>query len=40
MQLDAHAKALLEGLAAQGMKGFEEMTVPEARPDDLSDRPQ
>ncbi len=31
MQIDAHAKALLEGLAAQGMKGFEEMTVAEAR---------
>ena len=31
MALDPQAKALLDGLAAQGMKGFEEMSVEEAR---------
>jgi len=31
MTLDPQAKALLDGLAAQGMKGFEEMSVEEAR---------
>ncbi len=31
MSLDLQAKALLDGLAAQGMKGFEEMSVEEAR---------
>lgn len=31
MTLDAQAKGLLDSLAAQGMKGFEEMTVAESR---------
>lgn len=31
MELDPQARALLDGLVAQGMKGFEEMTVAEAR---------
>ncbi|NMH97186.1 alpha/beta hydrolase [Pseudonocardia acidicola] len=31
MALDAQAQGLLDAMAAQGMKGFDEMTVPEAR---------
>lgn len=31
MTLDAQARGLLDSLAAQGMKSFEEMTVPESR---------
>ncbi|MHA6793019.1 alpha/beta hydrolase [Pseudonocardia bannensis] len=31
MTLDAQARGLLDAMAAQGMKGFDEMTVPEAR---------
>ena len=31
MTIDAQARGLLDALAAQGLKGFEEMTVPESR---------